>query len=305
MNLKPLKSLTVRNFYDALDGRYSLLVEDKKYLGNLKKGEAGERLWNEQLKQISADVIIISDLTFKISNTLIQIDSLCIFQKKIVVYEVKYFEGDYFVDKDMWLTSSGIKIRSPLVQVQRLKPLFEQLLSTLNVNIEIEYRIILIHPNFFLYQAPRDPIFIFQPQIPRYIKKINDEQALSHIGAFHKKLAQNLVESSVDSFSLFDKPVYKYSQLKKGIRCAACGEFIAVKGYRNLCCQHCEYHEAIEKGVLRTVNELFMLFPNIRLTTGLIYDWCGKTLPRYTILKLLKRNYNQKGGKKNCYFEEK
>ncbi|MFS0593274.1 NERD domain-containing protein [Cytobacillus horneckiae] len=48
---------------------------------------------NEQLKQISADVIIISGLTFKISNTLIQIDYLCIFQKKIVVYEVKYFEA--------------------------------------------------------------------------------------------------------------------------------------------------------------------------------------------------------------------
>lgn len=44
-NLKPLKSFTVRNFYDALDGRHSLLVEDKKYLGNLKKGEAGERPW--------------------------------------------------------------------------------------------------------------------------------------------------------------------------------------------------------------------------------------------------------------------
>ncbi|MBN6886535.1 hypothetical protein ACUXCC_001218 [Cytobacillus horneckiae] len=40
--------------------------------------------------------------------------------------------------------------------MKRLKPLFEQLLSALNVNIEIEYRIILIHPNLFLYQFDYD-----------------------------------------------------------------------------------------------------------------------------------------------------
>lgn len=66
----------------------------QKVLGKFEERRSWRKaLENEQLKQISADVMIISGLTFKISNTLIQIDSLCIFQKKIVVYEVKYFEA--------------------------------------------------------------------------------------------------------------------------------------------------------------------------------------------------------------------
>ena len=147
--------------------------ENQNYI-NLEKGCEGERKFELLLEhhQLS-ECLIINDLLLEKNNTLFQIDSLIISPKKIYLFEVKNYEGDFYVEKDNWFTTTNIEIKNPLDQLKRSESLLRRLLQDLKLNFPIVSYVIFINPQFTLYQAPMNLPIILPTQLNHFIKKIN------------------------------------------------------------------------------------------------------------------------------------
>ncbi|QOY37528.1 nuclease-related domain-containing protein [Anaerobacillus isosaccharinicus] len=81
--------------------RTNLLEKEKLHYLNLEKGYAGELAFDDMVDGISNNWLILNDLLLEINNTMFQLDKLIITPEKIYLYEVKNFEGDYYIEKDI------------------------------------------------------------------------------------------------------------------------------------------------------------------------------------------------------------
>ncbi|MFS0864225.1 nuclease-related domain-containing protein [Fredinandcohnia sp. 179-A 10B2 NHS] len=81
----------------------------RKYV-TAEKGYQGEVLFDQMMQSLSIEHLILNDLLLEVGNTHFQIDSLLIRQNKIHLYDVKNFEGDYYLEGDKLFTSSGTEI---------------------------------------------------------------------------------------------------------------------------------------------------------------------------------------------------
>ncbi|MDQ0273604.1 nuclease-related domain-containing protein [Cytobacillus purgationiresistens] len=121
-----------------LDRRKGLTAMQQQYYLNLEKGFEGERFFKEYLQSITNEVIILQDLLLELNQTTFQLDLLCIMQQKLYLFEVKIYEDNYFIDKDIWYTLAGKEIKNALNQLKRSESLLRQLRSTLNKNTFID-----------------------------------------------------------------------------------------------------------------------------------------------------------------------
>jgi hypothetical protein len=135
------------------------------------------------------------------------------------------------------------------------------------------------------------------------MKKLNMRP--SKLNGFHKKLADQLVTMhQIESH--YDKlPTYDYAQLKKGIICAACNSLKITFGEKNVVCDDCGHQELIDHTVLRSVKELRLLFPDKRITTVVVHEWCRVVQSKKTIRRILMQNYNAIGKKEYSFINLK
>lgn len=68
-------------------------------------------------------------------------------------------------------------------------------------------------------------------------------------------------------------------------------------------CNICGEKEISEPLIMRNVRELILLFPEMKITTSNIFEWCGDVLPKRTISRTLKRHMQSKGEKKRRHYE--
>ena len=128
---------------------------------------------------------------WKVNNSVLQIDTALLTQGIIYLFEVKNYEGDYYIDNDRWFSISKTEIKNPLHQLKRNKYLFRRLLQDLGVHFSIESYLVFINPHFNLFQAPLNQSIIFPTQLKRFLKKINSLS--SKLTDKHLKLSELLV----------------------------------------------------------------------------------------------------------------
>ena len=58
-----------------------------------------------------------------------------------------------------------------------------------------------------------------------------------------------------------------------------------------------------KKNILRNVGEIRLLFPEMKITTNLVYDWCVVIELKRTIKRILVRNYKKIGVRQWTYYE--
>jgi hypothetical protein len=286
--LKLLRSLHIRMNLSDLDL--------KSYM-NLEKGFEGEKkydLWLEE--NLSDDSHVLNDLLLEYKKNKFQIDSLKIAGGKFLNINIKYFEGDYYVEGDRWYTFSGLEIKNPLLQLQRSETLLRQLLHDLGYNITVESYVIFNNPNFHLYQAPMNPQLIFPTQLDRYIRKINNLS--SKAKDLHFKIAEQLISRHIVESPYTRAPAYSYKGLEKGFYCARCYSLdnYYLKG-KVMVCKKCGCEEDVESAVLRCVDEILLLFPDLKITTKRVQDWCkinsSKMIRRILIKNLILVRYSR------------
>jgi hypothetical protein len=113
MIIKPRDESKELKLLRSLNGRMNLSVKEANYYWNLEKGFRGEKKFDEWSEKLSYDWLVVNDLLLECNNTVFQIDTLLISQETIYLFEVKNFEGDFFIDTDRWYALPRTEKRIP------------------------------------------------------------------------------------------------------------------------------------------------------------------------------------------------
>lgn len=283
-----------------LDKRIRLPDDTKQNYLNLKKGYEGEVMFDSLTAKLQCNCLILNDLLLKYNHSTFQIDSLII-KESLHLFEVKNFEGDYYFESDNFYTISKKKLNNPLHQMNRCETLLRQLLDKHGFKLPIKSHVVFINPEFTLYQAPENKPILYPTQINRFMKGFDLIPA--NLNTMHKKLANQLISCHQKDPPYQHVPAYHYDQLKKGITCAHCLSFsISVIGKKCIC-KKCGYTEDVEASVIRSVEEFKLLFPNKKVTTNYIHQWCQVVESKKRISRILGRNYKIVGVRQWAYYK--
>jgi hypothetical protein len=294
--LEPLKIILLR----SLNARMHLSGKEVSKYTILKKGFEGEQKSDVWLEGLSEEWLIIHDLLLEYNNSKFQIDTLLISQDKIYPLDVKNFEGDYYVEGDKWYTSAKKDVKNPVHQLDRCETLLRALLRDLGYHYPLETYLIFINPEFHLYITSINPSLVFHSQLNRFLKKLNTRPV--NLNKRHYKLAEQLVALHKIESPYPHLPGYQYEWLEKGILCPQCYSFFSEIQGSILTCGHCGCTEGVESAVLRSVTELILLFPDQKITTKVVRDWCKIIKSEKTIRRILAKNLRLVGhGKSAAY----
>jgi hypothetical protein len=274
----------------ALKGRWELGENESWHFTKLVREMEGNKQCEEWLKNLSTNWAILNKLYIKTYNEILPIDALAYSGKKLYHYLVLNEEGDFYIDGDKWHTTTHIQIDNPLHMLQRRELLLQKSLQSIGYKIPIESYIVFINPHFNLYRVPVNQQLILPTQLNSYIKKLNQ---------FTPNLTENHLLMINEILSLQTKPPfsnlvpqYRYKDIKKRILCCNCGSFQLIQ--INVCtfgCKDCGHSVGVEQAILKGISDFRILFPDIKLTTSIIFEWCGQVVSKKVIRKILTRNF--------------
>jgi hypothetical protein len=278
-----------------------LSFSDAHYYSNLEKGYVGELEFDRMAEShLSDDWLAVNDLLLEHHNRIFQIDSLFLRNGRIFLNDVKNFEGDYVIKDRTWFTAFGNEVDNPLKQLDQCESRLRQLCHHLGFSFPIESRLVFVNPEFYLFQAPLNLPIIYPAHLNRYMKQL--ETKTGKLTERDFKLAQKLASLHMKKSPFSRVPSYSYEQLKKGLGCACGRGFMGVCNRETLVCSKCGCLESVESAVLRNVTELKMLFPDLKITTNVIYDWCGGIIRKRRIIGILMINFNHQGHGKSAHY---
>lgn len=301
MFLKTRSESRELKLYRSLNARGNLLPEDRQHYYNLEKGYEGELEFDRYLESLSDDWLIVNDLFLRYNNTNFQIDSLLFSHEIIFLFEIKNFEGDFCIESDQWYTLSKKEINNPMIQLERNQSLLRRLLQDWGYNYSIQANLVFVNREFTLYNAPLDKPIILPSQINRYFNRLNMKKP--RINSRDKKVAELLIAEHISNPPFSKIPDYNLNSLEKGIVCGNCHRLMPDIKATKLVCRHCGHTEPVSSGILRSVEEMGMLFPEHKITTNNVHDWCKMIDSKKRIQRVLSKNFEHKGFGKYSYYE--
>jgi hypothetical protein len=285
----------------SLNTRKELNPDEKRYYLSQEKGYEGELKFDLMTEKLKSNLLIINDLLLSVNHTKFQIDSMIISPEKLYPCEVKNFEGDYEYKYGRLHIKNGPEIKDPLKQVERSESLLRQYLQKSGYSIPIEPYLVYINPEFTLYQAPLNDTIIFPTQSNRLMKKFN--MLLGNVSERHKKLADCLLSDHIIESPYDQIQPYTYGEVRNGMTCCLCHSFSVSFEGKYLICNKCGCMELIEEAVVRTVEEFKLLFPEMKITTNLVYEWCNIKICPKKIRRILLSKYTAVGMKNQRYYD--
>ncbi|WP_161784677.1 nuclease-related domain-containing protein [Halalkalibacter okhensis] len=268
---------------------------------SLEKGYKGEQQFDKWLNLHTKDMIVLNDLLLEHNNTIFQIDSLVITSNTLYLFEIKNYEGDFYMKGDRWYSLSNTEIKNPLFQLQRTESLFRRLLEELHISSPIEAYVVFISPEFQLYQTPLNLPIIFSTQLKRFFNQL--QRNSSPLKEINEKLAKQILTLHLPESPYTRLPKYDFPSLKKGIYCPTCQSFYtAFSNKKTIQCNHCSNSENSHAALKRTIEEFILLFPKKKITTNIIYEWSNKMISKKTIRKILSINYEHKGHSSSSHY---
>lgn len=286
----------------SIKGRMDLAEEVQVQLTNLEKGYAGELYWDSLTTGglNPSSYLMLNDLLLTNSGgQILQIDSLLL-RKKFTIFEVKNYDGEYFVENDRWYTLSKTEIQNPLIQLQRTETAFRRLLKDLNIHIPVETYVVFVNPEFTLFNAPLHPSILLPSMLKRFLQKMKQETY--ELNNKDLTIAEKIISCHMEKSPYTRLPAYSYERLEKGVPCVSCGEFLYPLSQSYVQCKSCGGKESVKTAVLRNVAEYQKLFPERLITTKDIFDWCGGISSEKAIRRILKSNFKAIGANRHTYF---
>ncbi|MDG5786645.1 nuclease-related domain-containing protein [Evansella sp. AB-P1] len=313
MELKSRVMSQEQQLMHLLNYRVSFTEKEKKYFWKMKKGFEGECQFDELLAKSvpNENCLVLNDLLLEHNNTQFQLDSVLLSTSTIYIFEIKTFEGDYYIKNGEWFfCKTNNAITNPLHQMQRSETLLRQLLQQQGINshLPIQSNLIFIHPEFTLYHSSIDSPIIFPTQLNRFMNDLGKKITVKP-NQRHMQLAEKLKSMHISRPSFDNIPKYNFETIKKGIACASCRSLhvhlIGGTKFQKICCKTCGHLEGVDVSILRAVKEYKLLFPDRKVTTSEILQWCGLFKSKKTILRIMTKYFNKVEKNRYSYFEVK
>ncbi|WP_034300196.1 nuclease-related domain-containing protein [Alkalibacterium sp. AK22] len=290
---------------EVLQTRKTFTAQEEHYLRQLTKGFEGEITFDNWIEKHMAKGVHLKDLTFKVNGTTFQVDSLLITNERIIMYEVKNYEGEYILKGNKLLKyDTEVEILNPTVQLERSSILLRQLLSQRKISYSIEAFVVYIHPNFTLYTSTVDRSILLLSLMNKHASKIQslpcENNARAKDAALVKLLTEHSKENDPNHYQTF--PLYYYTDLLKGVYCSSCRQLSIQQKYKKCVCQLCQKSQCVYDSISQLVREYCILFPEQKLTVNSIHDWAKKKVSPYSIRQFLKKNYAEHGSKRDRYY---
>ncbi|WP_409254268.1 nuclease-related domain-containing protein [Bacillus sp. SCS-153A] len=283
----------------ALRPRMNFNESEESYYQHKEKGYEGEVMFDKWAEPLQ-EMIFLNDSNFNVNNNHFQTDSLGISSGTLHIFEVKNFEGDYTIKEDKWYSPKGNPIKNPLLQLEKTETLINQLVKSMGWRITVEPHLVFVNPEFHLYDVYSELPIVYPAQLGRFREKML-QRCGSKPTRSEIQFAEKLLTHLIDEMPYSSLPEYTYGGLRKGIVCPGCG-VVYTSVQTTLICGLCGGREKCTEAVLRSVREFKLLFPQLKVTSNLIYDWCGVIRDIKTIRRILKNNYKPVGHGKSSFY---
>lgn len=133
------------------------------------------------------------------------------------------------------------------------------------------------------------------------MKKISESS--SRLNKMHTKFVEILMSQHINESPFSRVRDYDYTTMRKGIICEKCKFFFVICNKRDLVCDTCSHKETVESAILRCTEEVKFLFPEKKITTNTIHEWCNTLVSKKTIRRILSRHFKKMGHGKYTYYE--
>lgn len=300
MLLKPRVVSDELKIFRSIHARMILGAKEKQQYLNLEKGYEGELEFDRMVALLENEYLILNDLLLECQGSLFQIDSLLISADTLYPFEIKNYEGDYVVKGSIWSSITGAEIKSPLNQLERSESLLRRLLQQYRSPLTVKPLVVFVNPEFTLYHAAVHESIILPTQLKRLIRDLSTKHTKitnNQMQLAKRILAEHKTESFYTRF-----PSYSFEEMKKGILCGRCRSLDTIFDGLRLRCTTCGDVEEVNSAILRSADEFMLLFPDKRLTTNSLQEWCRVVESRKTIRRVLSREYQLSGrGRSSCF----
>lgn len=295
----------ILKIYPLLFHRTVLNLDTRRNFEHAKRGFEGENIFHHLLLDILPNHFIpLYSLTLSHNNTTYQFDALVFCNNKIYLFEVKNFLGEYYIQNDRWISSSSSRVISnPLSQLDRSETFLFQLVQDLGFSHEVFGQVVFVNPEFTLFHSlPNAPI-VLPSQIKRFFKFHFSREAPPT--KKERELAEKLASMHQEENPLEQLPKYKYEELRKGVFCLKCGQGLQRKTLYSFACVKCKRVRNVQQTILEQVKAFQILFPQKKITSPVIYDWCGEHVTIRSVRRTLGNHFLLINKGKNSYYLDK
>lgn len=296
--IMPPEELTV---LQLLNKRHSLSGKTRLKFEQLNTGYKGEMNFHRRLVESIHPALTFNNLILNYDDSELQIDSLAIIDNDIYLFEVKNYYGDYFIKDDEWYNvKSQNEIRNPFLQLNRSRYLFQKILQQQGFKFQVHPYLIFINKQFTLYNSPINNQLILPTQVNRLLNHLSRRSLTPEI--HHQQLFDYLKTNRLSNSSYMKLPEYNFDELRKGITCLTCNNYLKERTNKRLVCNYCQKKIPTHIAVMNNVKQFNILFPNEKIKTTTIYKWCGKILSKTTIWRILTKHMKKVGKTKSAHY---
>lgn len=276
---------------ESMNSRTQLSRSEEQYLLNLKKGFEGEELFDKLIDEhLGKEVIVIKDRLISCNGSTAQIDALIATGNTFYLYEVKNYEGEYMQLSGQFRRLKGQEFICPSIQLSRTEKVLQQLLNQWTESPEIRSFVIFVNPAFTLYDAKISNPFILPAQIKGHFEKLKNGQTQPSKSIM--RIVNKLQHESTSGDKYRGTPQhYAYDEMRKGLLCSDCYSFNLKLSQRQAVCRDCGRKWKNDTLLLNHIDEVSLLFPEMKITTSLVYNWIDGKMIKRRIGRLLKNHY--------------
>ena len=277
--------------YEALAKRMKLGQADQYYLLNREGGFRGECGLDVFTDALDSRCLVLNDLQLRHNRISIQIDTLVICPDKLLVYETKNHKGDHLWGPLTFRKPSGATMENPSLQLNRTMARLGVLLAELKIEMPIEGFVVFINPEFNLLSNRKIEEYLLPGQIPRHFQNF---RVKGEIRPEQQRLADALIRMHNPRHFSEELPEIDYGKLRKELFCLDCGSAVRLDGVKSVYCPVCKKRRRTTKTILHNVEEFRLLFPDAKVTTPRMAEWCGMD-NKDRIYRVLCKNYTAVG----------
>lgn len=285
MILHPRKPDIELLFFRALSIRTTLDQQDEAKLNRLEKGYEGELAYDEIYDQVINHLYTFRNIYLKVEDSILQIDSLIVTDKGLIVHEIKNFQGQYEIINNNWTIRQAPLSSDPVIQLKRTANKLHSLNYLYQENMSIIGKLIFTNIEFYFDSQDKELLnqMVMRNQLRRYFHELKMNSSTEKATNFANYITNNIVDNP------FFNRTADLSSIKKGVYCLKCHSFNLEKSRVHFICKDCHNKDTIHTILLKSISDYHALFHKDSIRLSQLYDFINQVVSRRSLLRVINK----------------